>query len=199
MPRISDWIRTTEPRRTGNLRNGILLRDRDELVLLDRDAAVRLAHGDRVAGERAHHHALDHGLAADEHVDVAVRRRPRQAWSRGQTVRDGVERAGDQPAAPTQPCEWTLLRRGLLGVLRRSALEAVDAAGRVDQLLLAGEERMALGADLDAQLFLGRAGRPRSPQAQWTGACWYFGWISVFMNLTSMQSMPRCWKTASIT
>ena len=40
------------------------------------------------------------------------------------------------------------------------AAEAVDAAGRVDQLLLAGEERVALRADLDAQLFPGRAGGP---------------------------------------
>src|SRR5687767_7227491 len=46
-------------------------------------------------------------------------------------------------------------------VLRRVlALEAVDAAGRIDQLLLAGEERMALRADLDAKLLASGAGGP---------------------------------------
>src|SRR5947209_9246605 len=49
----------------------------------------------------------------------------------------------------------------LFGLFRIPLCEAFDAAGRVDQLLLAGEERMALRADLDAQLFLGGAGRPR--------------------------------------
>src|SRR6266550_6448585 len=51
-------------------------------------------------------------------------------------------------------------RRALLRLLRVLLLEAIDAAGRVDQLLLAGEERMALRADLDAQLFLGGVGGP---------------------------------------
>src|SRR5258708_7461283 len=45
----------------------------------------------------------------------------------------------------------------LLGVL---LLEAVDAAGRVDQLLLAGEEGMALRADVDAQFLLRGARGP---------------------------------------
>ena len=36
-------------------------------------------------------------------------------------------------------------------------LEAIDTAAGVNQLLLAGEERVALGADFNAQLLLGRA------------------------------------------
>ena len=40
------------------------------------------------------------------------------------------------------------------------AVEAVDAAGRVDELLLAREEGVALRADLDAEIALGGAGRP---------------------------------------
>src|SRR5205823_1714419 len=44
--------------------------------------------------------------------------------------------------------------------LRVALLEAVDAAGGVDQLLFAGEEGVALRADLDAQLFTGGAGGP---------------------------------------
>src|ERR1700751_1634460 len=46
---------------------------------------------------------------------------------------------------------------GFIGVL---LLEAFDAAGRVNQLLLAGKERVALRADFDADqlAFAGRAG-----------------------------------------
>src|SRR2546430_5571718 len=44
--------------------------------------------------------------------------------------------------------------------LRVALLEAVDAAGGVDQLLLAGEEGVALRADLEAQLLAGGAGGP---------------------------------------
>ena len=45
-----------------------------------------------------------------------------------------------------------------LGVLCGAALEALDPATGVDQLLLAGVERVALGAELDVQVRLGRAG-----------------------------------------
>src|SRR5437764_2994423 len=51
-----------------------------------------------------------------------------------------------------------LFRAGLLGV---ALLETIDAAGGIEQLLLAGEVRMALRTDLDAQLFFRRAGGPR--------------------------------------
>src|SRR5262252_7686329 len=49
------------------------------------------------------------------------------------------------------------LSRGLLLV---ALAEPFHAAGRVDQLLLSGEEGVALAADLDPQLFLGRTGGP---------------------------------------
>ena len=52
------------------------------------------------------------------------------------------------------------LGRGAGGLLLVALAEALDAAGRVDQLLLAGEEGVALAADLDPQLLLGGAGRP---------------------------------------
>src|SRR6185436_8476174 len=42
-------------------------------------------------------------------------------------------------------------------------LEALDAPRRVDELLLAGEERVALRADLEAQLGVGRSGGERLP------------------------------------
>src|SRR5207247_4087057 len=55
------------------------------------------------------------------------------------------------------PNESTLF----LGPFGVTLLEAIDSACRVDQLLLACEEWMALRADLDAQLLLRRTGRPR--------------------------------------
>src|SRR3954468_10602002 len=44
------------------------------------------------------------------------------------------------------------------GLGRVPLLEALDASGGVDQLLLAGEERVAGGADLQAHLVLGGMG-----------------------------------------
>src|SRR5574342_887506 len=59
-------------------------------------------------------------------------------------------------------------RSGEFGSLLRDSrlfriplLEAVDAAGRVDELLLAGEEGVATRAYVDPELFLRRAGLPR--------------------------------------
>jgi hypothetical protein len=52
------------------------------------------------------------------------------------------------------------LLRGSLGLARvrlgELAAEALDAAGRVDQLLLAGEERVAGGADFENDVALVR-------------------------------------------
>src|SRR3954451_7556747 len=48
--------------------------------------------------------------------------------------------------------------RALGGALGGTALEALDAATGVDQLLLAGVERVAVRADLDVKLGLGRPG-----------------------------------------
>ena len=57
---------------------------------------------------------------------------------------------------------WTLLQEGILAERRlapdlalQSLLEALDLAGRVDDVLLAGEKRMAVRADVHAQLFAG--------------------------------------------
>src|SRR6476646_10672411 len=63
---------------------------------------------------------------------------------------------------------WDTALRGrarcALGLLE-AALEALDAAARVQQLLLAGVERVARGADLDVQLGLGGTRRERVPAA----------------------------------
>src|SRR5205807_5887306 len=77
-------------------------------------------------------------------------------------------------------------RSQLLGVL---LLEAVDTAGRVHQLLLAGEEGMALRADLDAQLFLGGAGRPRLAACAVDGNLLILGMDVCFHELTSNRRM----------
>src|SRR5205085_10172778 len=58
------------------------------------------------------------------------------------------------------PLRFASRRGALRPLLAVLPLETVDAAGRVDQLLLAGEEGVALRADLDAQLLPGRAGGP---------------------------------------
>ena len=42
-------------------------------------------------------------------------------------------------------------------------LESLDAARGVNQLLFAGEERMAVRADFNVNVFLGRTRRPRVP------------------------------------
>src|SRR5262245_38986143 len=55
--------------------------------------------------------------------------------------------------------------RGGFSLLRllEPPLEALDTSTGVDELLLARVERVALGADLDVQLGLGRAGHERVP------------------------------------
>src|SRR5205823_8611648 len=59
-------------------------------------------------------------------------------------------RAGPWPARPP-------LRLGGRLALGGAALEALDAAAGVNELLAPGVERMAVRADLDVQLGLGRA------------------------------------------
>src|SRR5215469_14792008 len=55
-----------------------------------------------------------------------------------------------------------LAAAGAVGALQ-ATLEALDAAARVHELLLARVERVALRADLDVELGLGRAGLERVP------------------------------------
>src|SRR5262245_3020800 len=63
---------------------------------------------------------------------------------------------GRRPRAPA-----SRLGGGLLLVLAELPVEALDAAGRVDELLLAGEEGVAAGADLQTQVLALRG--PRGP------------------------------------
>jgi hypothetical protein len=50
---------------------------------------------------------------------------------------------------------WTSFWSAFFGVL---SLESLDPAGRIDQLLLAGEEGVALGTDFQVDFGLGRTG-----------------------------------------
>src|SRR5712692_10549458 len=56
-------------------------------------------------------------------------------------------------ACPPTFVIWLLAAAGAAGLLE-PALEALDASARVDQLLLARVERVAVGADLDVELGL---------------------------------------------
>ena len=72
-------------------------------------------------------------------------------------------------------------------------LEALDAAGRVDEFLLAGEEGVAIGADFDADHFalVGGAGLERVP----AGAVNQDGMIvgmNAFFHLDLQSSWPIC-------
>ena len=59
------------------------------------------------------------------------------------------------PCIEKETAEAVSILPGLHAV---ALLEAVDTAAGVNQLLLAGKERVALGADFNAQLLLGGAG-----------------------------------------
>src|SRR4030095_7550818 len=73
----------------------------------------------------------------------------------------GLRGTGDVGPARTLAL---LHRRGLLGLLLRvAALEPLDPPARVDQLLLTRVERVAVRADLHAQLGPGAPGRERVP------------------------------------
>src|SRR3954454_22069885 len=67
-------------------------------------------------------------------------------------------------ACPPTFCATTLGARGALGLFE-TPLEALDAAARVDELLLAGVERVAVRADLDVELRLRGTRRERVPAA----------------------------------
>ena len=114
----------------------------------DLDLAVRTAHRHGPDRDAAHHHALEHRLATNRRVAFG----DQGAIGHAQRVGPVFGRDGSFGLQRAQ-----LWAHGLppgLGVLGSTALEALDPAARVDQLLLAGVERVALGAELDMQVGL---------------------------------------------
>ncbi len=73
------------------------------------------------------------------------------------------------------PPDGLSLGRARLGLLRVAALEALDAATGVDELLLAGEERVALVAQFYAQWGLVDSVTKVLPHEQVTVASPYWG------------------------
>src|SRR6185503_4498884 len=99
-------------------------RERDVFARLHGDRAVGKPNGSGYPFRRAHHHAFDDRLSTDGRVAI------------GHALRGS--RSG-----------------GVLGLLHPVLpAEALDATGRVDQLLLAGEERVAVRTDFDVQRLL---------------------------------------------
>src|SRR5215207_11058356 len=109
--------------------DAVALHHRVDVVVQLRDLAVGLAYGERPVRGAAHHHTLQDGLAP---YWCAHNRRIGLA----RRIRLAAARA----ARALEP-----------------ALEALDTSTRIQQLLLARVERMAVRADLDVQLWLGRA------------------------------------------
>src|SRR4051812_16310492 len=147
---------------------GVALQPRDERPRPDGDLALGRADGDGPRRDATHHHALEDGLPAHGRVPArhqAAVRQPGRAHAR----------AG-------------LLRRSLAALgARDPALEPLDAAAGVDQLLPPRVERMAVGADLDVDLALGRTGRELVAAG---AAHMRFGVLGMDSLLHEMKSSP---------
>ena len=151
----------------------VALRPGDERLGLDLDLALGVADRDGPDRDAAHHHALQHRLAADRRVALG----DQGAVGHAQRVRPVAEETAVACAEPAG---------GLTGyfpalVLGGAALEALDAAAGVDQLLLARVERVALGAELDVQVGLGRAGVELVPARAVHVGERVSGWIPAFI------------------
>ena len=109
------------------------LRPGDERLRGDLDLALGRAHRHRPDRDAAHHHALEHRLAADRRVLLG------DQGAVGHAPRIGpVTGSGSGPTS--SPAPGSTLLPGL-GALGGAALEALDPAAGVDELLLAGVER----------------------------------------------------------
>src|SRR5690349_10562660 len=87
------------------------------------------------------------------------------AFAKGKDTRQGGLKHGSGSSTlvllPLPECQCSeRMRRGSLALAPHSPHELLDLAAGVDQSLLAREERMALRADVEAKLFLGRMRLP---------------------------------------
>ena len=141
-PIASDSPSAMTPRITGSRQ--IRWRCIGDVIVADdlRRCRPRACGRDGPARRAAHHHAFEHGLTAVGHAHVGT--------------------------VPTMAGCASLADCGA-GLLE-AALEALHPAARVDELLLARVERMALGADLDVELGLRRARQNSLPHEHVTCA-----------------------------
>ena len=134
------------------------------MLALGQLLGARLAHGDGPVGDTAHHHALEHRLAADRRValgaELAVASTRRRLRSR--RLADAASTASSPDRRPASGRGHRATGRTVSGpsaaALGHAALEALDAPAAVHELLPAGVERVAVRAHLDVQLVLRRAG-----------------------------------------
>ena len=69
-------------------------------------------------------------------------------------------------------------------------VELINTAAGVDQLLLAGVEGVALGADFNGDVLLGGAGLDDGTASTLDVVCSYLGWIPSFMVLSPRHVLP---------
>ena len=167
-PIRSDSPSATTPRITGSA-EPVALGPRNQRLRADLDLAIGLSHRHGPGRDPAHHHPLEHRLAADRGVAtrdghpvghpgvgelrpaVGARRRPGAAPRAPSTAVLAAQRIAVAPHV-----RWPTPGGPLASAARGPALEPLDPAAGVHQLLLARVEGMALGADLDMEL--GRRG-----------------------------------------
>src|SRR3954453_5760944 len=147
----SDSTSATTPRRTGSRSSRCRRRTETSGKLVISISPVAASPGSRLRPE-----ATCSGLGlrtATAHVDTPRIITPsRTAWPPM-----GASRCATSAASARSPTG--LVRSGAGLALGCAPLEALDAATRIDDPLLAGVERMAVRADLDVDLGLGRARR----------------------------------------
>ena len=137
VPTTSVSYRTTRPRTNGHFAERCPWKPESSALGRGDDRAVRVAQGDGDRIATAHQDALDEGLAA-----VGVSWAWRAVYRTGAS-RPGIGTAGRRPAARIARGP----RPGLGPDLALQALlEALDLAGRVDDRLLAREERVAVAS-----------------------------------------------------
>src|SRR4051794_40007786 len=141
-PTCSDWARATTPRTSGSLAS---LRARFQATMGNDWTAIS------PSGVRE----------ATAHVETPRIITPSNtAWPPTAASRwTGRLRSGllTTPTSAARPSA-SVAASAAAGALRGAALEALDAAAGVHELLLARVEGMAVGADLDVHVALGRAG-----------------------------------------
>ena len=156
-PILSDSPSATTPRMTGQRR--IRLRFAQETIgsEVTSNLALGVRHATDPGRDAAHHHALEHRLAAD-----AARRRTRPACRPASARTEPRRRVRTwRPSAAATPFDRRHDAGSSLGVARLggATTESLDASTGVNQLLLARVERVAL------------CSRSRRGARAWSSAC----------------------------